>query len=320
MKKQLLTMALLAMALGSFTGCSKDDDNSTPVTLSQTKYTNKEACNFDISRQANEGIKTTTGNNEVEAPDIKNVSISESGQGMVELNDPVTGEKLFLLGNVTMNENVYTFSGAQVSGTVTKQSAKVRSTNDVTLSINLTITIPGKGKITYSTEGEAVQAVQNVADMAGKNLIALARTWKILEVEVLLKGDVDAFTVAKGGDLRQLRKVAIDAGAHFSASDSLSMEKSILDIDFSANGKIAIRYDNGKLDVADIKNSFDEQACKFKLNLADKGMGGKFLVDNSDVDVILFEDRCNLKFYTNIKEDSGKTYDVTLTVRMQEAK
>lgn len=334
MKKHFLFMALAAMTLG-FAACGSDDNggrsnpNTTPaVNLPAAKNANN-ACDFNLHNNQDGTMKVIDAKTQTEKenpPRISEINIAEGGTGSVGMINS-DGSNYFLSGEVTVQGNRYTFNGKKVKGTIVcdpiPATSRANASESVNLFINLTIILEDGSEAVYTTEEEhPMTATQNIVKgvASDSNLSYLARDWRILESEILLEGDVDAFKTFTGGDLAPIRKEAMDHGAEITGKDYEKLGKTIEYVSFTKSCNIKIVYTDGTVDGGDTKWSSSDYKT-FDLSLKDKGMGSKFIADNAHCDILLFEDRCNLMLKTSItNETDKKKYDATLTLRMQAIK
>lgn len=311
MAKKFLYLAMVAFAATAFIACGSDDDDSgggsndngkKPVTIQPAKMANV-AGKYDLK----EPVKSDNSDFE-----LKSVEIMDGGQVSFEMLNPSTNKVEVIVADVEMKGNTGTIKGSsRVQGTFTLEplpGTKAIESNRITLNI----TINGEPYITE--EGSPAECVlKSVLDSQGGVLDYVAQKFQVNGMIIDLKGDVKAFKELSSANLAEIAKIAQDNGANLTQSEMDSFNKVISFVSVSRYGTIDIVYSDGKCDSGSW-NWLNNQADKMNLWLKDKGMGNKFIPENTTIDLEFSGNQCAMKLHAEIT--GSKNYTASLTLIM----
>ena len=311
MAKKFLYLAMVAFAATAFIACGSDDDDSgggsndngkKPVTIQPAKMANV-AGKYDLK----EPVKSDNSDFE-----LKSVEIMDGGQVSFERRNPSTNKVEVIVADVEMKGNTGTIKGSsRVQGTFTLEplpGTKAIESNRITLNI----TINGEPYITE--EGSPAECVlKSVLDSQGGVLDYVAQKFQVNGMIIDLKGDVKAFKELSSANLAEIAKIAQDNGANLTQSEMDSFNKVISFVSVSRYGTIDIVYSDGKCDSGSW-NWLNNQADKMNLWLKDKGMGNKFIPENTTIDLEFSGNQCAMKLHAEIT--GSKNYTASLTLIM----
>lgn len=311
MTKKFLYLAMVAFAATAFVACGSDDDDGgnnnnnngkEPVTIKPAKMA-------DVAGKYKLQEPLKSDNSPFE---LKSVEIMDGGQVSFEMQNPSTGKVEVIVADVEMKGNTGTIKGnSRVQGTFTLEpipGTKAIESNSITLNI----TINGEPYITE--EGSPAECVlEAVLDSQGGVLDYVAQKFAVNGMIIDIKGDVKAYANLKSANLYEIAQIAQDNGANLTQSEMDSFKKVISFISVSRYGTIDIVYSDGKCDSGSW-NWLNNQADKMNLWLKDKGMGNKFIPENTTIDLDFSGKQCSMKLHAKIT--GSKEYEASLAFIM----
>ena len=312
MTKKFLYLAMVALATTAFVACGSDDDDNNnnenngkqPVTIVPAKMASK-AGKYQLQ------TPLTSENSKFK---MNSVEIMDGGQVSFELRDAETGKVDVIVADVEMRENIgyiKTNTNSRVQGQFeleTLGGTKAIEANHIKLSIYI------DGTPYFTEEGSPAACVlQAVLDSQGGVLDYVAQKFQVNRMIIDLKGDVKAFKDIASANLAEIAKIAQDNGANLTDEEVKSFQKVISFVTVSRYGTIDIVYSDGKCDSGSW-NWLNNQADKMNLWLKDKGMGNKFIPENTTVDLDFSGKQCAMKINATIT--GSKNYTASLTLVM----
>ncbi|MBO4565243.1 MAG: hypothetical protein J5720_07395 [Bacteroidaceae bacterium] len=311
MAKKFLYLAMVAFAATAFVACGSDDDDGgnnnnnngkEPVTIKPAKMADV-AGKYKLQ----EPLKSDNS-----AFELKSVEIMDGGQVSFEMYNPSTSKVEVIVADVEMKGNTGTIKqNNRVQGTFTLEpisGTKAIESNHITLNI----TINGEPYITE--EGSPAECVlEAVLDSQGGVLDYVAQKFQVTGMIINLKGDVKAFKEFASANLYEIAQIAQDNGANLTKDELDSFKKVISFVSVSRYGTIDIVYSDGKCDSGSW-NWLNNQADKMNLWLKDKGMGNKFIPENTTIDLDFSGNQCAMKLHAEIKGSKNYTADLTLVM------
>jgi hypothetical protein len=309
MAKRFLYLAMVAFVATAFIACGSDDDDGggssggsgkQTVTIQPAKFAQK-AGKYNFT----EGLKANQNNIE-----MTTLEIMDGGQVSFELLNKETGKKDVVVADVEMRDNIgYIKENLRVNGTFKLiQGTKAINANQIELNVYI------DGNAYIAEEGSPAACVlQAVLESKGEILNYIAQKFQIRSMIIDLKGDVKAFKTISSANLAEIAKIAQDNGANLTSEELKSFQKVISYVSISRYGTIDIVYSDGKCD-SGTWNWLNNQADQMNLWLKDKGMGNKFIPENTSVDIDFSGKECALKIHAKIT--GSKNYDASLTLVM----
>jgi hypothetical protein len=317
MKKSLFFYAMAACVAISNVSCGGDDDLSglppegTVLTLPVPETASQAAAYVFETNTAN-AVKA-------EAGDIilKGINFTESGKAVIEVLS--NGSAKFVTYNAVLDNGAYTLtddSGKKI-GTVTDNT--LRGTTGTSLNIEITITVPGIGVITFRPESPA--AVQKVVETIAATTATtnVCRTWTVAQMNITLDGEVDLAMTENSGNLKRFADEAQKQGANLTDDEMAQLNKTFKGISLDKNGLFAIEYyENSDKIVSSEACSWswtNEAAQMLQLKMRDgSDFGNKFLTDKTAIKVDFNPTGATFTLNTEIK--GSKNYKATLTIVM----
>lgn len=315
MTKKFLYLAMVAFATTAFVACGSDDDD-TPDTPSTKPVTIQKA---PMAEKAGKYVlsSSTPVTNEATGLQLNSVEIMDGGQVSFELRNPHTGKVEVVTADVEMRENhgyVKTNPNNRVEGDFELEAPGTKAIQ--ANGIKLNIKIDGAPYITV--EGTPAECVlQATVASQGNVLSYVAQKFKVTGMMIDLKGDVKAYKELSSANLYEIAKIAQDNGANLTDEEMKSFNKVISYVTVSSYGTISIVYSDGKCDSGSW-NWLNNQADKMSLYLKDKGMGNKFIPENTTIDLSFSGNQCAMKIHAKIT--GSKNYDASLTLIMDAQK
>ena len=294
MTKKFLYLAMVAFATTAFVACGSDDDD-TPDTPSTKPVTIQKA---PMAEKAGKYVlsSSTPVTNEATGLQLNSVEIMDGGQVSFELRNPHTGKVEVVKGDFEL----------EAPGTKAIQANGIK----------LNIKIDGAPYITV--EGTPAECVlQATVASQGNVLSYVAQKFKVTGMMIDLKGDVKAYKELSSANLYEIAKIAQDNGANLTDEEMKSFNKVISYVTVSSYGTISIVYSDGKCDSGSW-NWLNNQADKMSLYLKDKGMGNKFIPQETTIDLAFSGNQCAMKIHAKIT--GSKNYDASLTLIMDAQK
>jgi len=325
MKKHIIITALAAITMTAFTACSSSDDsNATPEYQAQLNRPAQadQAVQFQLTEPLASATPAAS-----ETPVLTAIDITESGRVILELRYPQSQKPLYVMESVTISGDTYTISGSQARGTIQRTASSARLSTRAgsdELLINITVTAIDEVTLTYSTaDGESVATVVTTPVSTDEALDNLARTWSILGAIIDVKSaDIKAYEefTSRGGImyLKDILDEALAQGINLTEKEQRDFDKQIRSVTITKSGLLTIDYADGTEDAAGWRWTNDAHT-QFTITLKGEDMGNKFIVSNSNIAIAYNGNRCNLKLQTSFTDNSGKHWDVTLTLKLQSA-
>lgn len=341
MKKYLFYFsAIAAVALCNISCSSSDDDDDpiiTPSVVLEEPATANEAVAYTIPEASQP--QSATGENYLEG-----VNITESGKTVLKVNT-AQGVKYVTFDTTIKkegNKTIYTLTkDGKQAGTIVKVDAaasRTRGTSVGDLIIDLVFEIPGvEGTVTFTSTVSDAQEVNEIASSV--NLTNIARTWKVQEMSMSLKGDVDCTVLEKSNNLMPLAEKAQENDAQLTEDEYRELCKTIVGITLDKTGLFSIEYknasgkikyyytkadaDKGNFKYIECDGKTDSEACKWSWANAntqdvlkissekDTDFGNKFLNDDSRIGVKFYENGI-AHFTITTKITGNKNYDATI--------
>ena len=305
MKKYLFFYAVAACVAISSVSCGSDDEDYLPpktsVTLTEPEYASQ-AATFEISGNA---VQASSGK-----AYLSSLSFTESGKAIIEV---ASGEgRKYVTCNVKIDGNTYTITDDSGKTVGTVRSSSTRSSETSSLIINITVTIPGLGSLTFNTDNpvDALKKVETISD--SNNTSNIARTWYISNMNIVLEGDIALSKIEHSGNLKVFADAAEEAGAGLTADEYKALSKTIKSVTLDKNGLFSLEYTDGGSEVCTWLWANTDQT-KVNLKLRDGSeFGNKFLSDGSNITVDFTPTGCAFSLTTKIT--GSKTYTATLTI------
>ena len=318
MKKILFLYAMAACVAISIVSCGADDDNSglPPTgTVSTIKLpepaTASQAAAYVFETTIDNAVKSETGD-----VLLKGINFTESGKAIIEIL--ANGSAKFVTYNATLSNGEYTLTddNGNKIGTVTETTSRGSSTG-ADLNIEITITVPGIGVITFHPESPAT--VQKLVEtIAATNATTnICRTWTVVQMNITLDGDVDLAMTENSGNLKRFADEAQKPGADLTDDELAEVNKTFQGISLDKNGLFSIEYyENSDKSISSQACSWswtDEAAQKLQLKMRDgSDFGNKFLTDNTTIKADFNPNGVTFTLNTDIK--GSKNYKATLTI------
>lgn len=321
--KKFFLYAFAAMAAMCMTACSSsDDDNNNNdnnvVNMPTPPYADK-AVQYSLD------TPKAPENAEEDAPQLKTIDFTESGDLLVEFYKPVSQTTVYIKEKASFNGNTYTVNGSNMSGTieVVENVARVTRAGSTNIVVDVTVTFSAEQTYTYTTgEGETITVKKGVPPTGDEALAILARTWNVLGLILDLKGDdVKAFMTwpATNGllDLRTtLLKEALDRGVSLTPEEQDELKKTVKSVTITKTKLFALNYTNAPDDVASWDWT-DNSKTAIRITLKDGKMGNKFIENASLISFTFNGNRCNMKMATTFTDNANKKWDAIVTLQMQ---
>lgn len=304
MKKTLLLFGMAAMVAFAFTACGSDGDETPAPSALPTPVYASTATSFEIDDNL-----TSTDN----TASLKGLNFTESGKAIIEVAT-VNGTK-YVTYDVKIENGTYTITKAgKAMGTV--KGFTTRSEVEGSLTIDITVEIPGLGSFTFTTDNPVNVTKVTEAIAATGNTEKLARTWKVTQMKLTCEGDISVSKTENSGNLKVFADEAQARGANLTDDEMDKLNKSISGLTLDKTGMFSIEYyDN-------VAKSSESEACtwqwtdanqdKLMLKLRDSEFGNKFLNSDSHISVNFNASGCTFTLTTDIK--GSKNYLATLTI------
>lgn len=315
MKKLLFFYAMAACVAISNVSCGAEDDNSglppagTVITLPEPA-TASQAAAYVFETATEKAVKSETGD-----ALLKGINFTESGKAVIEVI--ANGAAKFVTYNAILANGEYTLTddSGKVVGTVSESTS--RGTTDGSLNINITITIPGLGVLTFNptSPAEVQKVVETIAATTATTNIC--RTWTVVQMNITLDGDVDLAMTENSGNMKRFADEAQKQGADLTADELAELDKTFKSISLDKNGLLSIEYyENSDKSVSSQACTWswtDEAVQKLQLRKRDGStFGNKFLSDDTAIKADFNPSGVTFTLNTEIK--GSKNYKVTLTI------
>ena len=321
--KKFFLYAFAAMAAMCMTACSSsyDDNNNNDnnvVNMPTPPYADK-AVQYSLD------TPKAPENAEEDAPQLKTIDFTESGDLLVEFYKPVSKTTVYLKEKATANGNSYIVNGTKMRGTikVVEQAARTTRSGSTNIIVDVAVTFSAEQTYTYTTEdGETITVNKGVPPTGDEALTILARTWNVLGLILDLKGDdVKAFMTwpATNGllDLRTtLLKEALDRGVSLTPEEQDELKKTVKSVTITKTKLFTLNYTDAPDDVASWDWT-DSSKTGIRITLKDGKMGNKFIEDASMISFTFNGNRCNMKMATTFTDNANKKWDAIVTLQMQ---
>lgn len=324
MKKYFIITALAVIAMTAITACSSDDSDTTPEYKAQLNKPAQadQAVQFQLTQPL-----ASNAEDPAEKPLLTAIDITESGKVILEFHSPQRQAPVYVMEDVAINGDSYTFSGSQAQGTIQRTASNARITTRAgsdELRINITVTAIDQVTLSYSTEeGETVATIVTTPVSTDEALSNLARTWNILGAMIdVNSSDIKAYEefTSRGGImyLKDILDEALAQGINLSEKEQHDFDKQIRSVTITKSGLFTIDYADGTEDAAGWRWTNDTHT-QFTITLKGEDMGNKFIVTNSNIAIAYNGNRCNLKLHTSFTDNSDKQWEVALTLKLQSA-
>ena len=315
MKKILFFYAMAACVAISNVSCGAEDDNSglppagTVITLPEPAAASQAAA-YVFETATENAVKSDTGD-----VLLKGINFTESGKAVIEVL--ANGAAKFVTYNATLANGEYTLTddSGKVVGTVTESTS--RGTTAGSLNIDITISIPGVGVVTFNPASPA--DVQKVVETISATPIttSICRTWTVVQMNITLDGDVDLAMTENSGNLKRFADEAQKQGADLTDDELAELNKTFKGISLDKNGLFSIEYyENSDKSISSQACSWswtDEAAQKLQLKMRDgSDFGNKFLTDNTTIKADFNPTGATFTLNTDIK--GSKNYKATVTI------
>lgn len=315
MKKILFFYAMAACVAISNVSCGAEDDNSglppagTVITLPEPAAASQAAA-YVFETATENAVKSDTGD-----VLLKGINFTESGKAVIEVL--ANGAAKFVTYNATLANGEYTLTddSGKVVGTVTESTS--RGTTAGSLNIDITISIPGVGVVTFNPASPA--DVQKVVETisATPSTTSICRTWTVVQMNITLDGDVDLAMTENSGNLKRFADEAQKQGADLTDDELAELNKTFKGISLDKNGLFSIEYyENSDKSISSQACSWswtDEAAQKLQLKMRDgSDFGNKFLTDNTTIKADFNPTGATFTLNTDIK--GSKNYKATVTI------
>lgn len=323
--KKFFFYAFAVMTAVCMAACSSDDDNSNKtnnsVDISAPAYADQ-AARYTLEKPK------APANADVDAPQLKTIDITESGELLMEFYQSVSKTTVYVKEKAVISGNTYTMNGTKVKGIikVVEQAARATRSGDTQLTVDVAVKFSALQTYTYTTEdGEIIHVTKGVPPSGDDAMAILARTWNVLGLILDLKGpDVKAFETweSTGGvfDLETtLLKAALEREVSLTDEEQDALKKKVKNVAFTKTKLFCISYTDNTEDVASWDWT-DASKTAIRITLKDEKMGNKFIEDASLITFAFNGDRCNMKLVTNFTDSSNKNWDATVTLQLQSPK
>lgn len=322
--KRFFFYAIAAMTAMCMTACSSDDDDNN----------NDEAVNMPTPPYAAQAVQYVLDtpkapeNGDNDAPQLKTIDFTESGDLMMEFYKPVSQTTVYIKEKASFNGNTYTVSGSNMRGTieVVENVARVTRAGSTNIVVDVTVTFSAEQTYTYTTgEGETITVKKGVPPTGDEALNILARTWNVRGLILDLKGDdIKAFETweATNGLLNletTLLKEALAKGVSLTPEEQDELRKTVKGVTITKTKLFAINYTNAPDDVASWDWT-DNSKTAIRITLKDGKMGNKFIENASLISFTFKGDRCNMKMATTFKDSGNKQWNAIVTLQLQSPK
>lgn len=309
MKKHLLALATLCGAMFC-TSCNNDDS---PIIIPD------EITEFVSPKFADLAAMFEIGLNKIVADGASLTAIDFTESGKVILEITKADEVLYVTYNAIVNDDgtlVITDELGNELGRVA--NAFSRSTENVSIAVNMTVTIGGKTYHFQKADPVAVKKImKSLAGTGTTNTSNMARTWKVASMNLVIEGGVEVSILEKSGSLKPFADAAQDAGAGLTQSEYLALCKEIKSVTLDKNGIFSIEYTDGGTDVCSWKWTDSSQKELLLQLFKDERFGNKYIPLNSRLTADFNKTGVALTLQTDIKGD--KNYKVTITIVLKES-
>lgn len=261
-----------------------------------------------------------------DAPQLQTIDITESCELMLELCHPISKQIQYFKEKATLKDNVYTVNGTKVKGTVkvVNNASRVTRGASAQLEVNLAVKFTETEVYTYTNEeGQTVEVTETKTLTGDEAMNKLAHTWIVKAVILELhSSDVDAIERwdATNGLINletTVLKEVLDRGVVLTEDEQTELKKTVKSITITGSHLLSIDYENASPDVANWEWA-NADKTKIRIHLKDDKMGNKFIQDATAIDFEFYSGNyCNMAMSTTFIDNSGKNWDVTMTVQMQ---
>lgn len=315
--KKFFYLAIAVMTAMTFTACGSDNDdnkgggdNKQPVTIGKAQMADI-AATYTFG---NNGKTPFKPNAELEKG-IESLAILDGGQVAVTMvND--NNEKTVYVADVTevskgkfkINDSKYLKGDFEV--------LEVAASRAGGFGISMNITIDGNAYIT--TDGTPAECIMKaVLASQGGVLDYVCQKFLVNSMIIECDGDINVYKTIKSGNLLEVYNEANDKGANLTEKDKEGFNKTVKYVTLSRCGEINIVYSDDKSDGGNW-NWLNNQADKLQFWLKDKGMGNKFIPENTTIDLEFSGNTCAMTIHADIK--GNKNYKAALTLIMTAVK
>ena len=308
MKKHLLLLAALCGAMIN-TSCSSDDN---PIVIPD------EITEFVSPKYADLAALFEIGLNKIVADGASLTAINFTESGKVILEITKGAEVLYVTYNASVTDDgtlIITDEGGNEVGRVA--NAISRSTKDVSIAVDMTVSIGGKTYHFQKKDPVAVKKImQSLAGAGTTQTSNIARTWKVASMNLVIEGGVEVSMIEKSGNLKPFADAAKENGAKFTQSEYEALCKEINSVTLDKNGLFSIEYTDKDTDVCTWKWTDSNQKELLLQLLKDERFGNKYIPLNSKLTADFNKTGVALTLQTDIKGD--KSYKVTITIVLKE--
>lgn len=304
MKKYLLYLAAICGAMMNSSCSTEDNPFKEPDKISEfvlPEFAEK-AAEFLIQE----------GKIVAEGASLTAINFTESGKAIIEVTKG--SDVYYVTYNATITEDgtlIITDENGNKVGSI--PNAFTRSSDNVNITIDLTVIIGGKTYSFKATDPIAVQKImKSLAGSNTKNTNNVARTWKVASMNIVIEGDVEMSMLERSGNLKAFADAAIDAGAKLTDEEYKILSKTINSVTLDKNGLFSIEYTDKGSDACTWKWTGSNQKELLLELRKSPYFGNKFIPLNSKVTVDFAQSNIALTLKTDIT--GSEHYKVTLTV------
>lgn len=321
MKKYFFYAFVMALTSACLFSCSNDDsntDDSSSSTLPTPKYESLVA-----QILLDEPVKVRPPQAEGIQLDLTAITITEDGLVFFDIKevkiDPTTNEPAPKNDDkdIVVVQKAKSFDGKKLlldNNGIVEILPKTKTVVSVRVNIDVRIDVPGYGEVDFQTsQDEPSEATVNQPSTPStKEQMDLFRTWKIRGMMVDLEGDVTLSKEFTGGNLKPLCDEAIRQGATLTAEEQAEFNKTIQSITITRAGAFAITYTDNTV----CYSTYQWQGLyTFQLSLLTLDMANKYITEGTLVSYEIKNNRCNLKFATEVK--GSKNYIAVLILQLE---
>ena len=308
MKKHLLLLAAICGAMIN-TSCSSDDS---PIVIPN------EITEFVSPKYAELAALFEIGVNKIVADgaSLTAINFTESGKAILEITKG--GEVLYVTYNAIVTDDGTLVITDELGNEVGRvANAFSRSQEDVSIAVNMTVTLGGKTYHFQKADPVAVKKImKSLAGTGTTKTSNIARTWKVASMNLVIEGGVEVSMIEKSGNLKPFADAAQDNGARLTQSEYNALCKEINSVTLDKNGLFSIEYTDKGTDVCTWKWTDSNQKELMLQLLKDERFGNKYISLNSKLTADFNKTGVALTLQTDIKGD--KNYKVTITIVLKE--
>ena len=299
MNKHLFPLVMIAAAvITTTTSCNSSDDVPPPVEefagLMPAPTYSELAATFEL-------VKDKITDNSTKAS-LTSISITESGKAIIEVT--TASRVKYVTYEARIDGNTYTITDSNGKEVGKLQKAQNRSSQEVSLTLNLSVTIEGQTLTFTTTDPVTAQMMVNTVTASGGQTSVrttnLARTWTVAQMNIVLEGDIDLSKLVQGGNLKEFADAAQEAGAGLTQEEMDALDRTINSITLDKNGTIAIEYADGITEAASWQWADAQQEAILLTLRSYTDFGNKYLTAGGQVDVNITENSVVLTLHTNI--------------------